>query len=63
MKYPKAVMSTAELQKMGFPYRKLLEIMREPGQTIAFRFVPKGTIYWDTEKLSKRLEKQAVRKK
>ena len=63
MKFPKPIMSTAELKKMGFPYRTLLAIMREKGQTIAFKFNDNGTIYWDTEKLKSKIEKSAVRKR
>lgn len=61
MKFPKPVMTTSELGKMGFPTALLREIAREPGQTIAFRMKPNGNIYWDTEKLQKRNEKFAVR--
>lgn len=63
MNFPKPVMSTAELKKMGFPYRTLLAIMREKGQNIAFQFNKNGTIYWDTEKLKSKIEKSAVRKR
>lgn len=61
MKYPKPVMTTAELNKMGFPAALLREIAKEPGQTIAFRMKPNGNIFWDTEKLQRRNEKFAVR--
>lgn len=63
MRFPKPVMTTPELKKMGFPYRTLLGIMREKGQNIAFQFNKNGTIYWDTEKLKSKIEKSAVRKR
>ena len=61
VKYSKPVMTTSQLKEMGFPVDVLREIAREPGQTIAFRLKPNGNIYWDTEKLQKRNEKNAVR--
>lgn len=62
MKYPKPVMTTSELVKMGFSASLLRKMLREPGQKFAFRYnPPNGNIYWDTEKLQKRIEKCAVR--
>lgn len=61
MKFPKPVMTTSELGKMGFPVDVLREIAREPGQKIAFRLKKNGNILWDTERLQKRNEKFAVR--
>lgn len=54
-------MKTTELKELGFPDKLLRDIREEKGQTIASQFKPNGAIYWDTEKLKKYIEKNAVR--
>ena len=34
---------------------------KEPEQNIAFRLRPDGNVFWDTEKLQKRIEDNMVR--
>lgn len=61
MKFPKPVMSTPELKKMGIPKAILLAVRSERDQKIAFQMTPNGTVFWDTEKLARYFEKHAVR--
>lgn len=61
MKFPKQVMSTPELRKMGIPNAILASVRAQPRQTIAFQMVKNGIVYWDTDKLSRYIEKHAVR--
>ena len=46
---------------MGFPSKTLDAIAKEPEQNIAFRLRPDGNVFWDTEKLQKRIEDNMVR--
>ena len=52
---------TPELARMGFPSKTLDAIAKEPEQNIAFRLRPDGNVFWDTEKLQKRIEDNMVR--
>ena len=57
MEYPKPLMSTSELCKMGFPKAFLLEIARMKNSP-AFKTSGGGKLIFDTEKLEKaRLER------
>ena len=48
MTFPKHIMTTAELARMGFPSKTLNAIAKEPEQNIAFRLRPDGNVFWDT---------------
>ena len=61
MTFPKHIMTTAELARMGLPSKTLDAIAKEPEQNIAFRLRPDGNVFWDTEKLQKRIEDNMVR--
>ena len=61
MTFPKHIMTTAELARMGFPSKTKDAIAKEPEQNIAFRLRPDGNVFWDTEKLQKRIEDNMVR--
>lgn len=61
MKFPKAVMSTPELKRMGIPKAILQAVRAEQGQKIAYQMTPNGTVFWDTEKLTRFMEKHAAR--
>ena len=54
-------MSTPELKKMGIPKAILLAVRSERDQKIAYQMTPNGTVFWDTEKLARYLEKHAAR--
>ena len=47
MTFPKHIMTTAELARMGFPSKTLDAIAKEPEQNIAFRLRPDGNVFWD----------------
>lgn len=61
MTFQKPLMKTSELKALGFPDKLLRDIRATEGQTIASQFRPGGSIYWDTEKLKRFIEKNAVR--
>lgn len=59
MKYPKPIMKTNELKKMGFTRTFLDSIAHMRGQEVAFRV---GREYlWDTEKLEEARKKTLAR--
>lgn len=45
MTFPKHIMTTAELARMGFPSKTLDAIAKEPEQNIAFRLRPDETSF------------------
>ena len=64
MQFPKKVMSLPDVhRRMGISYNMLYEIAHEENQKCAFRksLSQKGKIWFDTDKLSKALEKRMVR--
>lgn len=64
MQFPEKVMSLPDVhRRMGIPKSMLRDIAHEEDQKCAFRMSVsgKGKIWFDTEKLSKALEKRLVR--
>lgn len=61
MNFPKKIMRSGELMKMGFTKTMLDQLAHAEGQTYATR-TPGGRIYrWDTEKLQRAMDRRAVR--
>lgn len=63
MNYPKPLMTTSELVKMGYPKAMLYEIAHRPGQHCCIRksLKAKGHFLFDTAKLEKESAKQYAR--
>lgn len=60
MKFPKQVMTTKELMGMGFSIRYLHGLIHIPGQKMVWRAdpkVPNSKMLFDTEELSKYIDK------
>ena len=62
MQFPRKCMKTMELvNECGFKRSFLIRLAHVEGQKYATRIAGGRDIYWDTEKLSRALEKYAVR--
>lgn len=63
MNYPKQVMSTSELLKMGFPKNWLVGISNRHGQKVAWKSSPakNAKFLWDVEELEKIRQAECTR--
>lgn len=61
MIFPKPIMTSSELKKMGFTHWQLHKLAHVEGQKYAFHAPGGNKIFWDTEKLGREIGKRAVR--